>query len=184
MKRAVAQAQARYVAQRVGLAGWLGVAALVSAVVLAGMRPFALAPANDELAGELSQLTAELARAQSPAPTLSAAADPVASIVAQLPTAEQVPQFLQQVQAQAALRGLQIDRTEYRVQKALGGRALRYQLTMPAHGTYPALRGWLETLLHEHPSAALDDFSVRRESDGGAQLEARVGLSLYSQDAR
>jgi Tfp pilus assembly protein PilO len=177
---ALLRARTAYLARRLGPVGWCGLAALVlSAATAVGGRIW-LDPANAALREELAQMNEQLARARRPDAAFNAPADPIAAIVAQLPPADQLPAFVESVQAQASRKGLQIDRTEYRVQKALAGRALRYQLSMPAHGAYPKLRNWVEQLLHDYPSAALDELSLHRESDGSAQLEARVTLSFYS----
>ena len=180
MKLEIVRVRALYVGRRIGPVGWGGLAALTLASVVLLAGPIVVDPSNRGLSEELAQLKQQLDRSHRP-PTLAAVADPVALIVAQLPPPEQVPRFVREVQEEASRRGLQIDRTEYRVQKSLGARALRYQLTMPAHGSYPQLRAWLEALLHDYPSAALDELSLRREADGAGRLEAHVTLSLYSQ---
>jgi hypothetical protein len=184
MNPEIVRAGAAYLVRRVGAVGWSGLAALAVAAALLAVDRLGLDPANRAAAEELVQLKDHLARGRLSGSTLNAAPDPIAMIVNQLPSADRVPVFVEAVQEQAARRSLQIDRAEYRVQKTLGGRALRYQLTMPAHGGYPQVRGWLEVLLHDYPSAALDELSLRRESDGAGQLEARVSLSFYSQAVR
>ncbi len=184
MKVSLLQARALYLVQRVGPVGWCGATAVVlSASFLLGGRMW-LDLANATLTDELSRLKVQLERERLAATSPALNADPVTAIVAQLPPADQVPAFVESVQTEAARRGLQIDRTEYRVQKELGGRVYRYQLQMPAHGTYPQLRAWLATLLHDFPRAGLDELSMRRASDGSSQLDARVSFAFYSQGVR
>jgi Tfp pilus assembly protein PilO len=139
--------------------------------------------ANRSIADALDDTGRELARARQRDLAMGNLADPIGTIASQLPPAEGVPKFVEDVQLRAGHEGLQVDRTEYQVQSALHGRALRYQLTMPAHGTYPGLRAWVAGLLHEYPNATLDEISLRRESDGAGQLEARVVFSFYSRSA-
>jgi hypothetical protein len=166
--------------RRIGPAGWSGIAALLVAVAVAAGGRMWLDSANLTMGAEAAQLKDLIARARRPESRLNPIGDPIGTIVAQLPPADQLPAFVEAVQSQAGRKGLQIDRTEYRVQKALAGRALRYQLSMPAHGGYPQIRTWLEALLHDYPSAALDELSMHRSGDGSAQLDARVTLSFYS----
>jgi hypothetical protein len=175
------RARLAYAARRIGPVGWAGIAALLVAVALAAGARLWLDPANRALTAEAAQLKELIARARRPDARFNPIADPVGTIVAQLPPADQLPAFVEAVQAQAGRKGLQIDRTEYRVQKTLSGRALRYQLSMPAHGGYPQIRTWLEALLHDYPSAALDELSMHRAADGSPQLDARITLSFYSQ---
>ncbi len=66
----------------------------------------------------------------------------------------------------------------------LGRTAQRYRLSFPAHVDYPHLRTWLEALLHDYPSVALDEISLRREVDGGEELDAHIGLSFLVRDKR
>jgi Tfp pilus assembly protein PilO len=178
------QAWSLYLSSRAGPVGWAGLAALLLAALLAGAARFELDPANQAAADELAQLQAQLKRASAPGAALRNPTDAMGAVAGQLPAAEQMPAFIQDVQSRAQRGGVQIDRTEYRVQSALGRRALRLQLVMPAHGTYPQLRAWLESLLHEYSSAALDELSLRRQGEGGAQLDAHVVFSFYSQAAR
>jgi len=178
------QARILYLASRAGPAGWGGLAALLLAIGLALASHIQLDPGNRGASDRLEKLQAQLAKSLVPGAALRHPADAAAAVAGQLPAAEGMPAFIEDVQGRASGAGVQIDRTEYRVQSALGNRALRLQLVMPAHGTYPQLRRWLESLLHEHPSAALEELSLRRQAEGAAQLEAHVVLSFYSQAVR
>jgi hypothetical protein len=181
MSAGLMRARSMYALRRIGPVGWSGLAALALALASAVDARIWLDPVNRSLAEDADQLSRQIVRAHRPDSLLNPIADPIGTIIGQLPAADQLPTFVEAVQAQAGRKGLSIDRTEYRVQKALAGRALRYQLTMPAHGAYPQIRTWLEALLHDYPSAALDELSLHREADGSGQLEARVTLSFYSQ---
>ncbi|MBV8209859.1 MAG: hypothetical protein JO133_07325 [Burkholderiaceae bacterium] len=180
MSAALLRARLWHAARRIGPVGWSGIAALMLAATVGIGGRLWLNASNRALIDEADQWKEQIARARRPDSAFNPIADPIGTVVAQLPPADQLPAFVEEVQAQAVHRGLQVDRTEYRVQKTLGGRALRYQLSMPAHGGYPQIRGWLEGLLHDFPSSALDDLSMLRAGDGSAQLDARVTLSFYS----
>jgi hypothetical protein len=173
-----------YVGSRAGPVGWVGVGAMLLALAMFGASHLQLDPGNRAAIEDIAQLQAQIARASAPGAALRNPTDAMAAVAGQLPAADQVPVFIQDVQNRASRGGVQIERTEYRMQSALGNRALQLQLVLPAHGTYPQLRTWLESLLHDHPSAALDELSLRREHDGTAQLEARVIFSFYSQAVR
>ncbi len=180
----VLQARLLYLGSRAGPIGWAGLGTLLLALLLVGVSRFELDPANQTVIDELARLEVQLAKASAPGAALRNPSDALAALAGQLPAAEQMPTFIEDVQNRAQRGGIQIDRTEYRVQSALGSRALRLQLVMPAHGSYPQLRTWLEALLHEHPGAALDELSLRRQAEGAPQLEAHVAFSFYSQTAR
>lgn len=179
------RARLRHAVLRCGLPGWIGAGALLAAVAVVAQARWQAAEQIDRTAREIAELNLRLQRLQGQgAVPARAAADPSAAVSAQLPAADTAPGFIQAVQDDAQHAGVQIDRAEYKVQAALGRRVVRLQMAMPAHGTYPQLRGWIQSLLYEHPGAALDELSLRRESDGSAQLEARIGLSYYSQAVR
>ena len=178
------QARIVYLALRMGPVAWAGVGTLLAALALTIVSRLQAEPANRAALEERSSLELRLARASAPGAMRRDAADPVGAIAGQLPGAERMPAFIHDVQDRAVHEGIQIDRAEYRVQSALGKRALRMQLVMPAHGTYPQLRTWLQALLHEYPSAVLDELGMRRHADGAAELEAHVTLSLYCQPVR
>lgn len=180
----VLQARLGYCALRVGPIGWAGAGALGVALALAVVARLQVEPASRAALDERAVLERRLAKASAPDADLRNEADPAAAVAAQLPAPEQMPAFIHEVQERAAHEGVQIDRAEYRVQSALGKRALRMQLVMPAHGTYPQVRTWLQALLHEYPSAVLDELGIRRHADGVAELEAHVALSLYCQAIR
>jgi len=174
------RAQLLHLGSLVGPVGWIGLGALGVALVLAVVSRTQLDPANRLARSELAELEATLTRASAPGAALRNPTDAMMAVASQLPPADRMSVFIQEVQSRATGAGVQIDRTEYRVQSALGDRAFRLQMTMPAHGTYPQLRSWLEALLREHPSAALDELSLRREAEGAALLEAHVAFSYYS----
>jgi hypothetical protein len=180
----VLPARLLYVASRAGPIGWIGLGAAVLALVLMGVSRFQLDPAIRAETEDLARFEAQLAKASVPGAALRNPTDAIGAVADQLPPAERMPTFIQDVQERAQRGGVRIDRTEYRVQSALGKRALRLQLVLPAHGTYPQLRGWLESLLHQHPSAALDELTLRRETEGSVQLESHVVFSYYCQAVR
>ena len=177
-------ARLSYVGACVGPVGWIGLAALLIALALVAVSHLQIDPGNRAASDEIARLQAQIVQASKPGAPLRNPADAMAAVAGQLPTADQAPLFIEDVQNSASRSHIQIDRTEYAVQSALGSRALRVQLTMPAHGSYPQLRTWLQSLLHEHPSTALNELSLRREHDGAGQLEARVTISFYSQAVR
>lgn len=182
------RAQALHVAQVLGPLGLSGlglllVAVFVSTVVLPGLESAAAVRT-----GELAALRARLDRLQAAGGAAARAAregaDPVGAVVDQLPTAAELTRFVDAVHTLAARRGAAVARTEYRVQPSLQGRALRYQLVLPARGTYPQLRGWLDAVLAEHPTASLEELQMVRSTEGQSVLDARVTIGYYSRSAR
>jgi hypothetical protein len=172
-----------FVLRRLGPLGWVGLVALALAAAGIGLLAPQLQRANAQSAERIAALRTRLAQAQDPG-AARAARDPVGALVASLPTAGEVPDFLAAIQKRAEDGAVQIDRTEYRVQPVLGQSAQRYRLSFPANADYPHLRSWLEALLHDYPNLILDELSVHRAVDGGEELEARVGVSFLVRDRK
>ena len=170
----LAQAWLHYAALRLGRSGLTGVALLVACALVLGIH--ALRDDTGALQQCIAQARAELQRT----PTAHAAARTPQSLLAELPAAEQVPDFIEAVHHRAEQAGLQIERAEYRAPVLASGQVLRSQMVLPVNGPYPALASWLADVLRDHPSAALDEITVQRDAVATDQLHARVVLSHYS----
>jgi hypothetical protein len=166
-----------------GWVGWLGLA--LTALGLAAM--FVAQPQlqedNAQSDAQIAAMTQRLRLLQDPH-TAIAVRDPVAALIGALPPASAIPDFVAAIQRRADEAAVQIDRTEYRVQSVLGHGAQRYRLSFPAHTDYPHLRTWLEALLHDYPSLTVDELTLRREVDGGEELEAHIGVSFLARTIR
>jgi D-arabinose 1-dehydrogenase-like Zn-dependent alcohol dehydrogenase len=166
-----------------GLVGWggIGMLALAAAAVLVAVP--ALERGDADAARELAGVDRQLVRLHDPAGA-RALRDPLGTWIASLPQESAVPDFVAAVQRRAERASVGIDRTEYRVQSELGHAVQRYRLSFPAHVDYPHLRTWLEALLHDYPNLTLDEISLRREVDGGEELEAQVSMSFLTREGK
>jgi hypothetical protein len=173
---------ARFVLRRLGVPGCTGSALLLLCAIALGV----VLPAARE---DESRTGARLAALRSAAAGHSArqGGSPLESLsrlLQSLPPQERSSAFVSELESGARRHGVQFDRIEYHVQDTLGHEAQRFQVSLPARGDYPALRAWLEDLLHGNPSLSLDELGLRRLADGGEELEARVNLSLFLKAAR
>ena len=166
-----------YLAARLGWTGWAGIGALLLGLAGIGFAVPLADRGNARLLAGNATLQAQLARLSDPQ-AVQRARDPLAALLASLPPSSRVPDFVAAIQRRAEQAEVRIDRTEYRVQPLLGQAAQSVRLRFPAHADYPRLRSWLEGLLHDYPSLSLDEISLRREADGGEELESSIGLSL------
>ena len=172
-----AKAWFSYVGLRLGRCGVAGLSLLFGCVVVIAIQ--LMRSQGDTLSQRIDQARADLKGA-------ATAAKPVAtaqSFLAQLPAAEQVPQFIEGVHRLAQSIGVQIERAEYRAPTLAYGQVLRSQVVLPLTGSYPDITGWLGQVLSQHPSAAIDELSLQRESTAGDPVRARVVLSHYSRVA-
>jgi hypothetical protein len=177
--RNLLRARASYVASRLGWAGVAGATALGVAVAASSGAWLVLRPQSAELELRHDELRRQLETARQ-TPSAPAAEVVPEKWAASLPDADIALRFLESVQNEAQQRSLQIEATEYRRETLLGGRVLRYRVSMPVRGTYPALRAWLEEIMYRFPTMALDELTLRRDGEGNATLVGRVQLSHYS----
>lgn len=148
--------------ERLGMPGVAGVGLLLFCLAfLAG----GVLPLRDELA----VLEAERARL--------AEAGRLAAAPARdggLPSLDEVPALLKQLNALAEKYGIAVERTSYALRDQADG--LRLEVSMPLKLGYPALRAYLRDAL-ALPAAALDELILQRSQASDSVLAAQVRLS-------
>jgi hypothetical protein len=72
-----------------------------------------------------------------------------------------------------------LDQAEYRPLPDPEGRLTRYQILLPAKGTYPEVRRFLVQAGSEIPGLAVDGISFQRQQIGDSALEAQIKLTLF-----
>jgi len=175
--------RAAFVARALGVPGWVGIGALLlAATILLFVRP-GIEGDNAARARELDSLNVQWEQLRDPKSAL-AQRDPLAALIASLPPAAEVADFVAAIERRAERDAVQIDHTEYRAQPVFGHAVQRLRLSFPAHVDYPHLRTWLEALLHDYPNLALDELTLRREVDGGEELEAHLALSFLAREGK
>jgi Tfp pilus assembly protein PilO len=143
----------------------------------------ALVVTSQALRGQADALAQRIGQARADLKNVAPAAKPPATaqtFLAQLPAAEQVPQFIGGVHRLARAAGVQIERAEYRAPVLASGQVLRSQVVLPLTGSYPGITRWLGQVLSQHPSAAIDELSLQRDTAATEPVRARVVLSHYS----
>lgn len=103
----------------------------------------------------------------------------LAEFEAGLPLAEGAIQAVRHIHRSAAEHDVVLSTGEYRLVNESGGRLQRYQITLPADGTYPDVRAWMADVLNELPTMALDELSLKRNEVGESRVQARVRWSFY-----
>ncbi len=166
-----------YAALRLGPAGLAGLALGVAALLLLVAERSALQHAAATQAAA-DPLRAAWQRGSAATPPVADAA----TLLAALPPAERVADFIEQLHGGAARAGVAVERAEYRTPVLAQGRVQRAQVVLPVAGAYPALRNWLAQLLEAHPSVAIDEMNLQRDAEPG-RVRGRVVLSHYSRSA-
>jgi hypothetical protein len=176
-----------YALARLSWPGALGLALLLAAGLLQTLH---IAPLRDASL-DLQQRAERLARI-GPPPVLDVTPK-VIELSATLPAAEQMPQAIADLFNAARHAGLSLRQGSYR---AVGDKTgvkskpgsspppaaasmLRYQISLPVQGDYPAVRGFVTEALEQQPSLALDGMRLQRDLIGNAQIDAELRFTLY-----
>lgn len=174
----------QYALARLSWPGALGLALLVAAGLLQTLH---IAPLRDA-SRDLHHRAERLARS-GPPPVLDAAPK-VVDLSATLPAAEEIPQAIADLFNAARHAGLSLRQGSYR---AVGDKSgvkssisnppaagmLRYQISLPVQGDYPAVRGFVSEALEQQPSLALDGMRLQRDLIGDARIDAELRFTLY-----
>jgi hypothetical protein len=162
---------AQYQLIRLGVAGQLGLAALVGAIAVAIA---ALIPTYHAL----QSLNAELLRAQHPvgANTIEQA---VPRLVASLPTRAQIPAVLGQIFAEAQSANVPLTTGRYAYAPAKGGAIAHYEVEFPVRAGYPEIRTFINRTLTVVPAASLEKLHVERKAIGEQVVNADIGFVVY-----
>lgn len=160
---------------------WTMALLLGLAVVDVAFYYFTVAPVLEERARlrvEVSQLHA---LAESPIRNRTGG-DPEADLAAfysTLARAANAPELLRRLHRTAQAHGLRLDQGEYRPLRDPGGKFIRYQIILPAKGSYPKVRSFLAQAGREIPGLSLDGISFQRQKIGDEALQAQIKFTLF-----
>ena len=76
--------------------------------------------------------------------------------------------------------GLSLPQGQYRLACEDNGEFCGYRVQLPVHGSYVKVRAFIEQTLQVIPFASVNEVSFKREAIGDDELEARIGLTLYT----
>jgi poly-gamma-glutamate capsule biosynthesis protein CapA/YwtB (metallophosphatase superfamily) len=169
--------RARFALRRHGWPAVLGVLLLLAGVLLFAMAD-AQRRATEGLQVQLRAQRERLLRAPPVPPAIDASAA-LAEFQRALPGTDATVQVVDLLHSSAALHGVILASGEYRLLNDGPQGQRRYQITLPAAGSYPALRAWLSDALNNQPALALDELNLARASAESPLVEARVRWSLY-----
>jgi Type II secretion system (T2SS), protein M subtype b len=150
----------------------INVMVFVSLVAPALERRSALSLELETMRNESRSSEAVVTKTRSPA-------DDLALFYGALARLETAPDLLQKLHETAGLQQLKVEKAEYRPVADPGGKITRYQIVLPARGTYPAVRKFLALAGREVPGLALDGINFQRQKIGDEQLQAQIKFTLF-----
>ena len=156
------------VATELGLAGVAGLALLAAAVAFSS---FAVRPLQDRQV-RLQETFAK------PSAKVQPGADKVAAVYQFLEKPEDLTDWLAKLHGIGAATGVHLKSASYRTQPT-ESRIVRYEIVLPATGSYKQIRDFLKRSLAEVPVLSVDQVKLKREGKGEGALQAELRLTLH-----
>jgi hypothetical protein len=100
------------------------------------------------------------------------------------PNTDSTPFWIGEVVQAAAKNGVEINGTEYRMDREKDVKLARYEMVLPVRGQYPHVRGFVADALRTVPAIALVDVAIKRESVESERLEANLKFNLYLSEGK
>lgn len=170
----------RRAAARLGWMGVAGAAGLLLALLLWLALGLQASRERDALRGQVAALQAQLrTTGAGMAPRDDSTPAQLARFYAGFPNVQTASDWLARMQAVARRSQLVLLAGEYRLEQRPGERLQRYAIVLPVRGSYGQIRAFVDGVLADVPSIALDDIEMRRDSAAEAALEARIRFTLY-----
>jgi len=162
--------------------GWPGAAGTALLVAALGYGLAAVLPVQRQLAS----LHARTAQAERQAAAVHSGLQPAPADAAArrrqfysaLPAQEEVADVIERIYAAAETAHLSLLHGEYTGADVPSTGLVRYRIVLPLQGSYAQVRGFASAAAAV-PGLVLDDLSLKRQSVGEGQLEARAQLSLF-----
>jgi Tfp pilus assembly protein PilO len=150
--------------------GTTGMAALCLLAAAAAFSSFVLGPLQAR--GTLMQ--EKLSRKTTSQP----GSDKVAAVYEFLKKDGDTADWLAKLHGIGTATGVQLRSASYRTQQT-EGRIERYEITLPATGSYAQIRDFLQRSLAEIPILSLDQLKLRREDKSNGEIQAEMRLTLH-----
>lgn len=158
-----------------GIAGVaaLGLLAIALAVNLLVLRPL------EERSQSLKATLASQAEKSGPQPARSG--EKLAGVYDFLGREEATTDWLAKLHGIGQATGVALRSASYKAQPPAdgGSRIERFEIVMPAAGTYPQLRQFIGRALAEIPVLSLDQLSIKRESRDDGEVHAELRMTLH-----
>lgn len=160
---------------------WPGIAGLALLGFAIGILLFGVEASRQRLTALEREAAAVKSQLGKPSGTLGLPTNrsQLSNFYAFFPLTENVPELLSRINRSASENQLKLEKGEYKLARESDFRLARYQITLPVHGDYGALRSFVNNVLEAVPSAALEELTLKRENVDMPELEGRVRFVLF-----
>jgi Tfp pilus assembly protein PilO len=180
----------RWQTERLGTPGKIGLGLFVFSVVF-----FLVAVSPRQAESSALMLKAETLQARVKAepvaheaegirPKIMSGSQALKVFYAFFPNTDSTPFWIGEVVQAAAKHGVEINGTEYRMNREKDVKLARYEMVLPVRGQYPQVRGFVADALRAVPALALVDVAIKRESVESELLEANLKFNLYLSEGK
>jgi len=157
--------------ERIGMSGIAGIALLAAALFFSS---FVVQPLEQR--GALLQERAARTAPGAGKEAQLRGAEKVGAVYQFLQKEEEVTDWLAKLHGIGAASGVQLKSATYRTHKT-EARIVRYEITLPAAGSYAQIRDFLKRALEEIPLLSIDSFSIKR-AEGHLTADLRLTLHM------
>lgn len=91
----------------------------------------------------------------------------------------QVPDMLDHIYGAAAKQNLELETGEYSQSLASGERLARYRVMLPVKGSFKQVLGFMDAVLRDKSTVALENASFKREKVDDAAVEAKIVFTVF-----
>ena len=173
------QWEIKRVFRRLGVAGVVGLALLVLAIVIFAAGIYPIQRSIESLRHQLSERPIH---AKESVPELT----PEQSLMMDLglfgqrfSSVEKLSDQLDILFRLADLHQLTVDKGEYALNERAGGMLRRFEVTLPVSGTYPDIRNFIQQMLEKLPATALSDLVLEREKISDGHVKATLHIVIF-----
>ena len=93
--------------------------------------------------------------------------------------ADKVPQTLQRIYKAAEKQGLLLETGEYTRLPSGSERLARFRVSLPVKGSFKQLLGWMDQVLQENNTVALENAVFKRDQVDDEAIEAKIAFLVF-----
>lgn len=172
------------------IAASLGITGGATAVLIIGgitFYFFAVIPLEKSITSlqqKTEQLRAQVQSRKAANMQLLAPAEQLVSFYKIFPNASSAPDNLNKIYEAAKAHSLALEQGEYRMSRDENSKLVRYEIIFPVKGTYPQIRKFVNQVLKNIPTIALENITFQRQKVGESTIQSQIRFMLYLGEGR
>ncbi|TFW71619.1 hypothetical protein C3Y98_05880 [Methylotenera oryzisoli] len=167
----------QYKLRQLGWQGWLGLSLLLVSLLLMVMVVRPQASKIETLTSHILELKTNPNINKLKVKT-DTQFDIEQKFYALLPQKNEANNKITEILHAATSAGIVTNKVEYSSQ-SLSATLIKYQISLPVQGSYVQIRQFINAVLNNLPTVALNDISMKRENIGSDLIEANIKFTIY-----